>query len=91
MDAQLAKGTEALLERADEITIEFDHVERASGPEQSLGDGPLTRADLDQMLARAGRHRRQDAADGPGIMQKILAEALAGAVFHEDEGRVASG
>ncbi|MNP06943.1 hypothetical protein D3C76_989480 [compost metagenome] len=72
---------EAPLELRDQVEVELDHVEPGAAVHQSFGQRALARADLHQMLAFARGDGTQDAVDDAGVMQEVLAEALARAVL----------
>ncbi len=82
MDAQLPEWTQALAQGLDEIAVQFDDVERADGAQQAPGDGALAGADLHQPFSRLGADRHLDTLDDRGIMEKVLAEAFTGIMFH---------
>jgi hypothetical protein len=50
--------------------------------QQRQRQGAFAGSNLDQALARQRPHRLDDARDDSGVMQEMLAEALAGAVIH---------
>ncbi len=72
---------ELVLQDGDQVEVEFDHVELCAAAEQTLGNGALAWADLQQAFIFLGANGAQDTVDHPGIMQEVLAEALARAVL----------
>ena len=65
-------------EAGAEITVELYSVEPAFAADKCLGEGALSRADLNDMVRIIRRDRARDRFDGRFIAQKVLAESLAG-------------
>ncbi|MNP18479.1 hypothetical protein D3C76_1109630 [compost metagenome] len=65
----------------DQVEVELDHVQPGVAVHQSFGQGTLARSDFQQMLSLARSDGAQDAMDHPGVVQEVLAEALARAVL----------
>ena len=66
-------------QNACEIAIDFDRIELAGGIEQLLRECPLPRSDLDRRIGGSELYRGDDSGNDGRIVQKVLAEALAGA------------
>ncbi|MNE30905.1 hypothetical protein D3C80_1244460 [compost metagenome] len=81
VEGEVRVAAEAHLQQGQQVLVQLDHVQLGAAAEQTLGKGALTGADFHHVLARAGMDGAQDAVDDAGIVQEVLAEALAGAVL----------
>jgi len=91
VQAKARVGAELALQDGDQVEVQLDHVELRAAAEQALGQRALARADLQQALVLLGADGAQDAVDDAGIVQEVLAEALARAVLVFGHGRAAPG
>ena len=77
MQAEIVLAGELLVEDRHQVLVQFDHVELCAAAQQALGQCALSRPDFEQVLARLGMDRSQDAIDDAGVVKKVLAKALA--------------
>lgn len=83
MDAKLfLVAKEFGAQHRNQVPVQFDGIQRAGFFQQLLGEGTQTGADLHQMLPGPGVDRPEDAANDAGVVEEVLAKALAGAVHH---------
>ena len=68
---------EARQQQGMQIVVEFNHIELCTTAQQTLGNGALSWANFNQMLAFARTDRAQDTIDHARIMQEVLTKALA--------------
>jgi hypothetical protein len=66
---------------ADQIPVQFHHRQVRHLLQQRERQGALAGADFHHGLAVAGRHRAHQPVDDLGVVQEVLAEAFAGAMF----------
>ena len=83
MDAQIPEARETFAQRLDQVPVQLHRIQRPRLLQETPGNGPLAWSDLHQALARSGPDGVQDAADGAGVMQEVLAEAFAWLVHWE--------
>src|SRR5205807_6918290 len=73
-----ARRLEAIRQQRREITVDLDGIERAVAAfEQRRGERAAPGPDLHQMIPDPGRERARDAQDHRGVVEEVLAEALA--------------
>ncbi|MCY1450662.1 hypothetical protein D9M71_674880 [compost metagenome] len=77
VQAEVVAASELLVEDRHQILVQLDHVKLCAAAQQAFGQGALARADFQHAIARLGVDRAQDAVNDPGIVQEVLAEALA--------------
>ena len=71
---------EAALQLRDQVAIQLDNVQPATGFQQGLRQRALTRPDLYQVLLRQRVYGVDDPVDHRDVSEEILAKAFAGAV-----------
>ena len=77
MQVEVALAGELLVEDRDQVLVQFHHVQLGAAAQQALGQCALARADFQQAVFGLGADGAQDAVDNAGIVQEVLAEALA--------------
>jgi hypothetical protein len=82
VDPQIPEPAEPIVQRADQVAIQLDDIERADRGQESLRDGALTGADLDDAFAGCGGNRPVDTVDHLAVVKEVLSEALTCAVLH---------
>src|SRR5690606_24237019 len=91
VQVKVGVGAELVLQDGDQVQVQLDHIQACAAVQQTFGERALTRADFHQALAVARVDGAQDAVDDAGVVQEILAEALARAVLilgHKDSSRL---
>lgn len=81
MQVEVALAGELLVEDRDQILVQFHHVQLGTAVKQAFSQRTLARADFQQVVFRLGANGAQDAVDNAGIVQEVLAEALARTVL----------
>ncbi len=77
VQVEVALAGELLVEDRDQILVQLYHVKLCAAVEQAFGQRALARADFQHAVIGFGVDGAQDAVDNAGIVQKVLAEALA--------------
>ncbi|MCY1447661.1 hypothetical protein D9M71_642910 [compost metagenome] len=77
VQAEVVAVSELLVEDRDQVLVQLDHVQLCAARQQAGSQGALTRADFQHALAGLGVDRAQDAVDDAGVVQEVLAKALA--------------
>ena len=66
-----------MLQNRHQVLVQLHHVQLGTAAQQAFGQSTLARPDLQQVFARSGVNGAQDTVDDAGVMQEVLAEALA--------------
>ncbi|MCY1455998.1 hypothetical protein D9M71_731840 [compost metagenome] len=77
MQAEVAAISELVLQDRHQVFVQLHHVQLCATAQQAFGQGALARADFQQVFAGLGVDGTQDAVDDAGVVQEVLAEALA--------------
>ena len=77
MQVEVVLAGKLLIEDWDQVLVQLHDVELGAAVEQAFGQCALARADFQQAVIGLGVDGTQDAVDDAGIVQEILAEALA--------------
>ncbi len=77
VQAEIAATGKLVLQDRHQVLVQFHHVQLCPAAQQAFGQGALAGADFQQMFAGLGVDGTQDAVDDAGVVQEVLAEALA--------------
>ena len=82
MQGEAGVGAERCEEASAEVPVQFDGIKLTAAGDQCLGERTLAGANFDKVIGIGRCNRPRNRLDNGLIAEKVLAEALAGCVWH---------
>ncbi|MNT07883.1 hypothetical protein D3C72_1426040 [compost metagenome] len=77
MQAEIIAASELLVENRHQVFVQLDHVQLCAAGQQAFGQCALARPNFQHAVCGFSVDRAQDAVDNTGVVQEVLAKALA--------------